>query len=213
MTRRITNSAKSVSNFYTDEQVNDRFMVMVPAIKKQVRWAFKGYNADKRAEAEQAIIVIAFDIHKKAVLNGRMEKSLASPLSRFAIGRYKEGRTGGAPSCSTDVTSEHCKALGRSSVRNYGLALNIADTFESEATVRDARYPVADAVQFKLDFFEGWLPQQSPRDQEIILDLAKGHTTGEVAKKHGVSDGLISQYRKRYAQSWDAFINPPEESA
>jgi len=46
-------------------------------------------------------------------------------------------------------------------------------------------------VQFKIDFFEGWLPQQSPRDQEIILDLAKGHTTGEVAKKHGVSDGAI----------------------
>ena len=208
-----TISNPAVSNFYTDEQVNDRFMVMVPSIKKQVRWAFKGYAADRLAEAMQAIIVIAFDIHKKAVLNGHLEKSFASPLSRFAIGRYKEGRTGGAPSCSTDVTSEHCKALGRSSVRNYGLALNIADTFESEATVMDARYPVSDAVQFKIDFFEGWLPQQSPRDQEIILDLVNGETTSDVAKKYGVSAGLISQYRRRYEKSWFDFIADKREAA
>ena len=214
MTRRISNpTAKTVSKFYTDAEVNDRFVVMLPKIRNNARWAFKDYNPDRRTEAVQAIVVIAFELHKRLAVQGRLDESFPSPLSRFAIARYKEGRTGGAPSCSTDVTSEYCKALGRSSVRNYGLALHIADTFESEATVMDAKYPVADAVQFKIDFFEGWLPLQSPRDQEIILDLAKGETTGDVAKKYGVSDGLISHYRKRYAASWDAFINPPEESA
>ena len=73
----------------------------------------------------------------------------------------------------------------------------IADSFQSEATRLSARYPVDRTVQFKMDFFEGWLQAQSERDRSIILDLATGETTGAVARKYGVSDGLISQYRKR----------------
>jgi hypothetical protein len=68
-------------------------------------------------------------------------------------------------------------------------------------------------VQFKMDFFEGWLQEQSDRDRAIILDLATGETTGAVARKYGVSDGLISQYRKRYRSSWNEYIADKKETA
>jgi hypothetical protein len=64
-----------------------------------------------------------------------------------------------------------------------------------------------------MDFFEGWLQGQSERDREIILDLAMGETTGAVACKYGVSDGLISQYRKRYRSSWNEYISDKKEAA
>ena len=63
-----------------------------------------------------------------------------------------------------------------------------------------------------MDFFEGWLQEQSERDRAIILDLATGETTGAVARKYGVSDGLISQYRKRYRSSWNAYIADKKEA-
>jgi len=52
---------------------------------------------------------------------------------------------------------------------------------------------------------------RSLRDQAIILDLARNETTGDVAKKYGVSDGLISQYRKRYEASWNEYIADKRE--
>jgi len=205
-----TKTNRTVSKSHTVAEVNDRFVVMLPKIRRNARWAFKNYNADRRTEAVQAIVVIAFEMHQKLAVQGRMDESFPSPLSKYAIGRYRDGRTGGASSCSTDVTSEHCKALGRSSVKNYGLADNIADTFQPATAAMDARYSVHDAVQFRIDFFEGWLPQQTPRDQEIILDLMSGETTGNVAKKYKVSDASISQYRNRYFKSWNAFIADKE---
>jgi FixJ family two-component response regulator len=60
---------------------------------------------------------------------------------------------------------------------------------------------VVDFVQMKMDY-QGWYHLQSPRDQQIIDDLSMGCTTGEVAKKFGVSDGLISIKRKNFANSW-----------
>ena len=63
----------------------------------------------------------------------------------------------------------------------------------------------AEAVQWKLDY-ETWFANQTPRDQAIVSDLSYGETTGDVARKYRVSAGLISQYRKRYAKSWNAYI-------
>jgi hypothetical protein len=76
--------------------------------------------------------------------------------------------------------------------------------------MEDRRVNVADTVQFVIDY-EEWLSNQSARDQQIIKDLAYGYTTGDVAKKYAVSDGLISQYRKRYGNSWKTFIDPTAE--
>jgi hypothetical protein len=69
---------------------------------------------------------------------------------------------------------------------------------------------VSDYVQMKMDY-EGWYHLQSPRDQKIIADLAMGETTNAVARKFGVSAGLISIKRKNFAKSWNAFINAPEK--
>lgn len=108
--------------------------------------------------------------------------------------------------------AEHCQLLGRVKVHNAGLADHIADTFESEATAVDARYPVHKTVQLRIDFFQTWLRSQTDRDQQIIRDLAMDETTGDVAKKYGVSPASISQYRRRYADSYYSFINLAEET-
>jgi hypothetical protein len=79
--------------------------------------------------------------------------------------------------------SPHCQNLGRSKVKNFGLAENITDSFTSEAAATDSRYPVDRTVQFKMDFIEGWLQEQTKRDRSIIVDLAMGESTGDVARK------------------------------
>jgi len=196
-----------------DEAVNLRFLELMPVITKSARRAFAGYNSDKQADAVQNLLLWAFENLKRLASKGRFHDVYAGSLARFAISRHHEGRSLGVVTSSGDVMSSYCQNLGRSKVKNYGLAENIADSFASEATATDARYPVARTVQFKMDFIEGWLQEQSERDRSIILDLALGETTGDVARKYTVSDALISQYRKRYRSSWNEYIADKKEAA
>jgi hypothetical protein len=68
------------------------------------------------------------------------------------------------------------------------------------------------AVQIRIDFSD-WYNRQSVKDQWIISDLAMGETINAVARKYGVSAGLISQFRRRYFNSWKRHIDPPEAGA
>lgn len=202
---------KKKAGNYTNEQVNAKFMQLLPLIRQIASKAFKEYSTDRREDAVNDVIASAFINLKQLAEAGKLDEAYATPIAVFAVKRYRSGRRCGVPQSSTDVMAEHCRFLGRVKVHNFGLAEHIADTFESEATAVDARYPVHKTVQLKIDFFQTWFRQQTPRDQQIIRDLAIGETTGDAAKKYGVSAASISQYRRRYADSWYAFINPAEE--
>lgn len=50
-----------------------------------------------------------------------------------------------------------------------------------------------------------WFATLTNRMKEFAKDLAFGCSTSEVAKKHGVSSGRISQLRRNLEESWAAF--------
>ena len=150
---------------------------------------------------------LAFDIYRSLVRRGK--EVFYTPIMKFAIKHYKAGRRI-AGTNTTDVLSDCTRILERCDICSLDqFYLHDGDL----PFLTDWRQSnVADTVQFKIDF-EEWLGQQAERDQQIIGSLSAGHTTGEVARKHGVSDGLISQYRKRYEKSWNDFIADAKEPA
>jgi DNA-directed RNA polymerase specialized sigma24 family protein len=160
-------------------------------------------NGSRRIDFDdvmQELVGFALELYRSLVQ--RDKPVFYSPIMKFAIKRYKEGRRF-AGSNTTDILSEQTQRLGRSDTCQLSL-------FDGEPGHRGFCFhqqqpDVAEAVQWKIDY-EAWLQRLSPRDQKIALDLSYGYTTGEVAAKYGVSDGLISQYRKRYADSWNDFI-------
>jgi len=196
-----------------DEAVNLKFLELMPFITRLAKRAFAGYNSDRQADAIQNVLVWAFENLKRLASKGRLHDVYAGSLARFAIGRHREGRSLGVTTSSGDVMSQYCQSLGRSNVKNYGLAENITDSFSSEATALDARYPVARTVQFKMDFIEGWLQEQTPKNREIIRLLAMGDIPSEVARKIGMSPATICQYQKRFRASWLAYISDKKETA
>ncbi len=207
----IANNKINKAVKYTDEQVNAKYLELMPLIRQIAQRAFREYDAEKRDDAVQSVLVAAFINVKQLAEKGKLDEAFATPIAWFGVGHYRQGRIGGLPQNSTDVFGETCRYKGRSRIKHFGLAENITDSFESEATATDARYPVHKTVALRIDFFETWYASQSPRDREIIKDLAMGETTGDVAKKYGVSPGAVSQWRRKYADSWYAFINPVEE--
>jgi hypothetical protein len=191
-----------------------KFLEMMPVITKSALHAFADYNPDKRAEAVQNILCWAFLNLKNLAASGKLHDAHSRPIAKFAIGRHHEGRSFGTVTSSTDVMSSYCKSLGRvHTVKHYGLAENIADTFEGEASATDGRYPPDRIVQFRMDFYEGWLQQQTTKDKEIIRLLAVGERPSDVARKVGVSPACINQYQKRSRASWNADISDKKEAA
>jgi hypothetical protein len=199
---------------YVDAEVNLKFVELMPSITRLALKAFVGYPPDRQAEAIQNTVCWAFQNLKNLATKGRLHDAYAGALTKFAVGRHNSGRTLGTVTKSGDVMSGFCKSLGRvNAVKNYGICENVADTFEGAATASDARYPVHRAIQFKIDFHETWLQQQTPKDQAIIKELAVGSTQSETARKFGVSPACINQYQKRYAKSWSDFISDKKKAA
>ena len=196
---------------YTDEEVHAKFLELMPLITRIAKGAFKNYSYDRKADAVQSVLIAAFINIKQLAAEGRLEEAYATPIARFGIYSYRTGRPAGVKSDAVDVFGERCQYLGRSRIKHCGLASEVTDSFESEATATDARYPVHKTVQIRIDFFQTWYRNQSPKDQEIIYDLAMGETTTDLAKKHKVTLGAVSQWRRKYAKSWNDFINPQDE--
>ena len=159
-----------------------------------------------REDVIQDLTGIALEMYTSLVRRGK--EVYYSPLVQYAIKRYKDGRRFTGLN-STDVHFEHTQMLGRSEVCHLS---EIRGTLDEMDFMEDRTVNVADAVQFNMDYAV-WYQQHSERDQQIITDLSMGETTNDVAKKYKVSAGLISQYRKRYRNSWDNFIGGTHKPA
>ena len=77
-----------------------------------------------------------------------------------------------------------------------------------DAIVQDKRAPVADQVAAKMDV-GAWFATLTKRMKQIAKDLAFGCSTSEVARKHGVTAGRISQLRRTLEESWAEFQTEP----
>ena len=178
------------------------FEVLLAKMQPYFRKYAKRFSQDKRLNRDdvmQDLTGIALEMYTSLVRRGK--EVFYSPLMLYAIKRFSSGRRFTGLN-STDVHSEHTQMQGRSEVHQFSELEGKLDELDFMA---DPTVNVADAAQFHVDY-EAWFSKQVPKDKQIIRDLSYGYTTREVARKYNVSDGLISQYRKRYRDDWNGFV-------
>jgi hypothetical protein len=73
-----------------------------------------------------------------------------------------------------------------------------------EQLVESRRAPVLDQVAARIDV-GAWFEGLSKRMKQIAKDMAFGSSTKELADKHGVTAGRISQLRRSLERSWAEF--------
>jgi hypothetical protein len=157
----------------------------------------------------QDLAGIALEMYISLLQRGK--EVFYSPIMQFAIKRYSEGRRF-IGSNTTDVLSDQTKILGRSKIQHISVFDGEDGELDTWGFMRGRQPDFADAVQMKMDY-TAWLQRLTSRDRKIAMDLSYGYTTGEVAKKYGVTAGLISQYRRRYEKNWNEFIADKNEPA
>ena len=179
------------------------FLAMLPAIRRQLRVAFRGLDPEDRAEAVQEGICNAMIAYVRLCERGKLDQAYPTPLARYAARQIRDGRKVGGKLNVKDVSSPYCQRLKR-------IVLERLDKYDKdegwmEIVVEDRHASPADVVRVRLDF-TAWLKILPRRDRRVALDLANGQRTTDVARKYRLSDGRISQLRKQLRLSWDTMM-------
>jgi hypothetical protein len=173
------------------------FVAMLPEIQQRLRRAFRHLDPASREESIAEGVVHSLLSFVRLHEQGRAEAASASSLAWYAALAVKRGRPAGNRIRSTEPLSRYAQlGNGIQLEQGYGNWL--------ELLIEDKRASVPDQVAAKLDV-GAWFATLTQRMKQIARDLAYGFSTSEVAEKHGVTPGRISQLRRTLEESWAAF--------
>ncbi|MCC7424021.1 MAG: hypothetical protein IT428_27465 [Planctomycetaceae bacterium] len=181
----------------------DGFLKLLPAIRADVRFAFRQLMADAHEEATQEAVANAFVAYARLADQGRSHIAAATPLARFAVAQVRAGRMVGTRFNVRDVSSVSC-------CQRKGVQLERLDRWDErkecwqEALVEDRNCTPAELAASRIDF-EDWLQTLPSRKRQIALKLAEGERTRDVARVFGLSPARISQLRSELHTAWEEF--------
>jgi len=187
----------AINNEQNETTWQSNFIAMLPEIEQKLRLAFCRLDPEAREDAIEEAIVHSLLSYASLHEQGRADVATPSSLAWYSSRQVKRGRpTSG-------------KMNGKEPLSRYG---QISNDIEVECQpgnwiatlVLDKRASVADQVAAKMDV-GAWFATLTKRMKEIAKDLAFGCSTSEVAMKHGVTAGRISQLRRLLEESWSEF--------
>jgi hypothetical protein len=180
-------------------QENQRFVHMLPRIRRQACIAFRRLRPDRKDELIQEVVANAYCAFVRLVDRGKADVAYATPLAKFAIWQVTAGRQVGTEPNLRDVLSPQAHAAGEITVERL-------DEFDHEqgelraALIEDRRATPASRIDMA-----AWLRSLSCRTRRIATTLAMGETTSGAARQFKLSSARISQLREELKKSWESF--------
>ncbi len=190
---------------------NDKFLSMLPEIRKQANFAFRRIRVEARDELIQEVIAQAYNLFVRLCQRRKSALVYATPLAQFAIRKVRAGRRLGSRSNRRDIMSG-------SAVLANGLRIERLDGFNQrigdwrEALVEDRTAGPAQIAETRVDFAD-WLKTLPTRDRQLAEKLALGETTSSVAQMFRVSAARISQLRGELCANWHRFVGELADGA
>ena len=88
--------AQSNSDFQAQEPQHDRFLAMLPQIRRQALIAFRKFSSEAREELIQEVIANSYRTFVLLVRRGKESVAYATPLAQYAIRQVNDGRRVGS---------------------------------------------------------------------------------------------------------------------
>ena len=179
------------------------FLSMLPAVETHAKIRFRKLPAERREEAVQEAVAAACMNYQSAIAQGKLDAVKAGPLADFAVRHVREGRhVGGKQDAARDVLSPACQRRQRVTILSFDARQADSGTDGwRQVAIEDRRIPIPDLAAFRIDFAD-WLQALSARDRKIIGGLLSGERTQTVAERFGITEGRVSQLRRRYERNW-----------
>jgi DNA-binding NarL/FixJ family response regulator len=180
-----------------------KFLAMLPRIRRQAGYYLRYVSKKERADAIQEVVASAFVSYARLIERGKSDLAYAGPLARYGARQYLSGRRVGSRMNGHDITSDYCRRRKRFMVEQLDRFDDPTGEWE-QLVVEDKHSTPADVASTRIDF-RAWLAQLKRQTRQIAKDLAQGYSTSEVACKHGISAGRVSQLRRELYQAWRVF--------
>jgi hypothetical protein len=173
------------------------FVAMLPEIERRLRRKFRQLTPESREDAVAEGVIHSLLGYVRLVEQCRADSISPSNLAWYATLAVKRGRPAGTRMNGKEPLSRYAQV-------GNGFHIEQRHGNWMELMVEDKRASVPDQVAAKLDV-GAWFATLSRRMKQIARDLAYGFSTSEVAEKHGVTPGRISQLRRTLEASWAEF--------
>ena len=185
------------------------FLVCVwPRVVTHGRVYFRHLRRADREEAIQEMVGLSWMWFVRLAGRGKDASRFPTAIARFAARAVRSGRR----ACGQESGRD---ALSPSAQRRHGFrvsALPEVNTLSNnplaEALAADCKWPPDQLAMFRTDF-RAWRASRTERDRRILDDLMVGERTLDVAGKHGLSPGRVSQLRREFLTDWRRFISEP----
>jgi hypothetical protein len=203
--------ARSPKRKAASRRRNDKFLELLPTIQQQAEYAFRRVPVEAREELVQQTIATAYGLFVSLCRRGKMALVYATPISQFAIKRVRAGRRPGSRSNSRDIMSPRAQST-------KGFTIERLDRFNQrtgewrEVLLEDRTAGPAQIAETRIDFAD-WLKTLSKRDRQLAERLARGETTGCVARMFRVAAARVSQLRRELCGSWHRFVGELADAA
>ena len=182
--------------------VQQRFLAMLPQIRRQASRAFRNAGAEARAELTQEVIALAFAMLVRLVRRGKVGLAYPTPLADYAIRQVRAGRRVGCRQNRQDIMSPIALRLG--SDDSSGRSASRAGRWFEPNVMRRSTCGSGRDGSSALDLAD-WFRSLSPRNRRIARALALGEQTNVVAQRFGLTPGRISQLRAWFRNHWEQF--------
>jgi len=193
------------------------FLKVLPSVQQHAEICFRRLSADKREEAVRESIAAACVNFQLAAAQGKLNVVHPSSLADFAVRHTRTGRhVGGGQDAARDAMSATCQRRHHVKVVSYDrdrLPAGLRDGTDGwkRIAVEDRKANIPDLAAFRVDF-AGWLQTLTHRDRGIICALSGGEGTKAVAEQFGLSEGRVSQLRRKFEKLWRLFQGEAEET-
>jgi len=171
------------------------FVAYLSDMQAIASWSFRHLDPERREEAVQNVLALAWKFAHVLFRQGRFDNpGILKSVLTYAIRQTKSGRTVQGKGSRKSKDALDYRDRGRVTFEQTDLTDFIGRTT-----------PIPEQVSFRVDV-PAFLATLKPHQQMLAGDLAVGMTTSEVAKKHGVTPGAVSQFRVRFKALFDSFF-------
>jgi hypothetical protein len=200
------------------QHLHAAFLEVLPRIETHARIHFRHLKCPgKREGAIQEVIALAWNWYLRLLQQSKDVSEFVSTLADYAVRHVRAGRRLCGQERAKDVLSTRAQKMKgftvaalpsctrRTQEALYGdpHGQDHLDAFEER--LRDnMQSPVPAQVAFRIDY-PNWLSQLGDRNRLIAQDMTLDLGTQELASKHKVSSGRISQLRREFHLDWLRF--------
>ncbi|HVC98992.1 MAG TPA: hypothetical protein VND64_35335 [Pirellulales bacterium] len=186
------------------------FLDMLPEIRSQINFAFRGFTPESREDAVHESLALALAAFVRLFELGKSDIAYPSVLADYAARHYRAGRRVGSRLNRNDLLSERAQKYHGIVVER--LVRRDPNGAWKERLVEDRGFTPAETAIARIDFAD-WLSRLCHRDRGVATTLAAGETGRDTARTFGISAGRVAQIRSKLRRNWQAFQGEPSDEA